>query len=210
MTNIDVTALTNPLHIGNGVDRLTIEPDGSMKLEGSATAYDDLQGPITGANLYSVAGKADYDFDEQCVVLQPDGSITTLGDIVDITLQLRHRAVLDTPLKLHIHWEQPSAVARTFTFKYRVQGQGQPKVTTWSSNIVVNTATAGVNSFTYTSGTLNQISRLGDISTTGKGLSSMIQIKLARTDANAGNINATFIDCHYAIDSLGSREELIK
>ena len=210
MSNVDVTALVSPLYIGNGVNRTKINTDGTITFEGAAVVYDDIQGVLTGANLYTAAGKADFDFDEQCVVLQSGGSITTSGDIVDITLQLRHNAKADTPLNLHIHWEQAAATTIQFTYKYRVQRNGLPKTTAWSSNVLVSTATNGVNSFTYTSGVLNQISSLGDIPLVGAGLSAVVQIKLARTDSNGGNINVTFIDGHYQIDALGSNEQFVK
>ena len=210
MSNVDVTALANPLYIGNGTNRTKIDTDGTITLEGGAVVYDDIQGVVNGANLYTVAGKADFDFDEQCVVLQSGGSITTNGDIVDMTLQLRHNAKLDAPISIHLHWEQTSTTTIQFTYKYRVQRNGQPKTTAWSSNVVVNTSTGGVNVFPYISGTLNQISNLGDIPLTGAGLSTVLQIKLARTDSNGGNINVTFIDGHYQIDALGSNEQFEK
>jgi len=210
MANIDVTTLSNPLYIGNGANRAKVATDGTITLEGDATVYEDIWGQLTGENLFETPGKADYSFAESCVTLAPSGAITVDGDCVVISFQMPHSAKADSPLLAHIHWEQTDATARTFVYRYRVQSQGAAKTSSWSSDVTVSTATAGVNVFTYTSGTLNQVSKLGSISLTSAGISAVVQLRLARTDAVSGNVNVTFIDCHYEKDSFGSRTEYTK
>jgi hypothetical protein len=190
------------------VGGLNIDSDGHLTLTSEATTWEDISEPLNGDNLYSTPGTADYDWDELCVTLAPSGNIANNSDLVTQVYQLRHATKPSSVLKFHIHWEQKDATARTFTWKYRLQNQGEAKTTAWSNNIVVS-STAN-NAFPYTSGTLNQITALGDISTVGLHLSSIVQIKLTRSDAVAGTINATFIDMHYQADSLGSNSEYIK
>lgn len=181
---------------------------GHLSLKGDATVWEDLSEPLNGDNLYSAPGKADFDWTELAVTFDPSCNINTDGDVITQTYQLRHKTQANSPLKLHIHWWQTDATTRQFTWKYRLQNQGSAKTSAWSDDIVVNT---GSNSaFSYVSGTLNQITRLGDIDTTGLSLSSMVQIKLTRTDAVAGKLSATYLDLHYEIDSLGSNQEFIK
>lgn len=210
MANRDVSALTAPLHLGSAGDRTVVEQDGSLKFEGAATVWEDLDGRLNGSSLYTAAGKADYSFTEVCVVLQPSGSLATAGDVVELAFQVKHAAKAGSPLKLHIHWEQTDATARQFSYTYRVQKQGAAKTADWATTVVVSTTTAGVNAFTYTSGVLNQISSLGEITLTDVGISAIVQVKLTRTDAVVGDINVTYLDAHYEIDTVGSRQEYVK
>jgi len=187
---------------------LNVNAAGHLTLTSDATTWEDISEPLNGDNLFSTPGTADYDWAELCVTLAPSGNIATNADLVTQVYQLRHATKPDSEFRFHIHWEQKDATARQFTWKYRLQNQGQAKATAWSSNIVVST-TAN-NAFPYTSGTINQITSLGSISLSGLSLSSIVQIKLTRSDAVAGTINATFIDMHYEKDSFGSNTEYVK
>jgi len=181
---------------------------GHLSLTGDATCWDDLREPLNGENLFTNPGKADYDWAELAVTFDPSGNIATDGDIVTQTYQLPHACKVGSTLKLHIHWWQTDATTRQFTWQYRLQNQRAAKTTAWSASINVDTNTN--NAEPYVSGTLNQITKLGDIDTTGLSLSSMVQIKLTRTDAVAGKLSATYLDLHYEIDSLGSNAEYTK
>ena len=189
---------------------MKVGTNGQVTLEGSATVFDDITGQLTGENLFETPGKADYSFTESCVTFAPSGAISVDGDCVVISFQLPHSAKTDASILPHIHWEQTDAIARTFVYRYRVQSSGVAKTSAWSSDVTVSTATGGVNVFSYTSGTLNQKSKLGSISLIGAGLSAIVQLRLTRTDAVAGNMNVTFIDCHYEKDAFGSNTESSK
>lgn len=170
--------------------------------------FDDVTGHLTGASLYSVPGTADYDFAEGCVVFQPSGDITDDGDCIVLSLQIPHSAKTGAPLLMHCHFEQTSELVRTFTFQYRVQVNGAAKVTAWTEAESVSTTTEGVLGLLYVDGTLNQVARLCSVPITG--LSSIVQFRLTRSDATAGNVNVNFIDGHIEKDSTGSRQEYIK
>lgn len=185
-----------------------VSSTGHLPLIGDATTWDDLREPLNGDNLYSAPGKADYDWTELAVTFDPSGNIATDGDVVTQVYQLPHSCKLNSTLKLHIHWWQTDATDRQFTWQYRLQNQGSAKTAAWSAPI--NVSTNSNNAVAYVSGALNQITRLGDIDTTGLTLSSMVQIKLTRTDAVAGKLSATYLDLHYEIDSLGSNTEFTK
>lgn len=208
MANRDVSALTSNLNLGNGNNRTVVEVDGTMKWEGNATIWDDTPNALIGKNLASIVGTLDYNYDEACITAQPGGDITNSADRVILSFQTSHSAKNEGAHKLHVHWEQPDSTERAFTYQYRVQGNGMAKETTWSSPVTV-TSTVG-NAFAYTSGTLNQITVLGDIPTTGKGLSAIVQVRLTRSDSNSGNICITSVDSHYEKDTVGSRQEYVK
>jgi hypothetical protein len=200
--------ISTPQFVGGRFNRLKIWRDGTLQLLGDATVWEDLSGPLNGKNLYDTPGKVDYDFDEGCVVFQPSGSLAVVGDVAVVTFQVKHAAKADAPLHLHIHWEQPSSGRRTFQWTYRVQSNGAAKSTGWATAIDVHSDLA--SAFPYVSGTLNQITALGDVPLVGVGISGLVQVKITRTDATSGDINATYIDAHYQIDTLGSREEYVK
>lgn len=206
----DVEALSSALYFGNGANRTKIATDGTVTFEGTATGWEDITGNLNSASIRGSAGKADYDDAEDMVVLQPSGVLATDADVISAKYQLRHKAKAGAPLKLHIHWRQTSADTRIFSWKYRIINNGAASTLTWSEAVNVN-ATGAANAFTYVSGNLDQITILGDIATTGLELSSIIQVKLARTDAVTGNIYIYDIDGHVEIDSAtGSSTEYTK
>jgi len=208
MADLDVEALANPLYFGNGGNRCKIAADGTVTLEGSATAFRDITGDLGSWSIEGAAGKADYDLTERLILLEPSGALATEADVVAAQYQLQHDMKADVPLKLHLHWRQPNATC-TFQWKYRVINNGAASASSWTTGGTVN-ATGAANAFTYTSGSLDQITMLGDIPTTGLGLSSIVQVKMARTDATAGNIYIYDIDAHYEADSFGSSTEYTK
>jgi hypothetical protein len=161
MPDIDVSSLTNPLYIGNGPNRTKFEIDGTIVAEGTATAFDDVIGQLTGAQLFETPGKADYDFDECAVMFQPGGSIANDGDCVVMSFQIPHSAKAEAPFHLHAHYYQTDATARTFQYQYRVRSAGTVKPA-WSSVVTVSTSTA--NALPYIGSPMDQIASLGDIS----------------------------------------------
>lgn len=209
MADRNVEALTAPLYIGNGADRTKIATDGTITLEGAATFFEDLEGHIGTWSLDGAAGKADFDTTERLIVLEPSGSLSTEADVVYAKYQLRHRTKDSTNLALHLHWRQSNATIE-FQWKYRVVGNnGAASTTAWTTGGTI-AATGANNAFSYTSGNLDQITKFGNIDTTGLAISSIIQVKFTRTDATAGNIFIYDLDCHFESDRLGSSTEYTK
>ena len=194
--------------VGSGANRLKIEADGTIKREGDATVWDDLVTSLIGSRLYSTAGKVNYNYAENAVEFQPGGSISTEADVINFNFQHPHAAVVNGSLKLHIHWEQPNSTDREFTVRYRIQKNGQEKTTAWTTVVVAANATNNV--FAYVSGTLNQITPLASIDMTDAGISATVQVQMARTDSETGNILGTFLDAHVEYDTDGSRSEYSK
>lgn len=210
MPNVDIEGLVAPLYFGNGVNRTKINTDGTLTFEGTSTGFDDISGHINSSSIAGTPGKVDYDETEDLIVFEPSGAIATLADLIGVKFQLKHKHKVGTPLKLHIHWRQPNAGPHEFTYKYRFINNGAASTLTWSDPIVV-AATGDNNAFEYVSGNLDQKTILGDIPTTGLELSSIIQVKIARTDAVAGNLYVYDIDGHIEIDSAtGSSTEYTK
>lgn len=186
-----------------------IETDGSIGRYGDATTWDDLVGGLIGSRLNSTAGKVDYNYDENTITFQKGGSITNINDCIVSSFQYPHKAKVGTgaTLNFHMHWEQPDSLDYEFTFRYRIQNNGSAKNTTWT-DVVVSTNTNDI--YSYTSGTMNQITKLVDIDMSGANISSTIQWRLARTDTQTPDIEVTFLDAHYETTTDGSRTEYTK
>lgn len=195
------------LKAGTNDNYTQIEPDGTIKLVGDATVWCDLVGSLVASRLESVVGALSYNYDNNSITMDSGGNIGTSIDRLIFNFQYPHGAVTNGEMRLHIHWEQVDAVDREFTVQYRIQKNGQTKEETWTTVVVQS----GVNNkFAYTSGTLGQITELVHVDMTGAGLSPTVQFRLARTDAVAGSIEATFVDAHVEEDTMGSRQEYVK
>ncbi len=190
-----------------GGDYFEIEDDGTDVRHGDATVWDDLVGSLIGRRLSSVAGKVDYNWDENSITMQPGGAITTRNDLLIFNYQYPHACRASGHMKLHAHWEQPNSNKVVWTVRYRIQSNGAAKTTDWTE-VEANSEDNSI--YTYESGTLNQITELADVDLTGAGISATVQFRLARTDSTATDIEATFIDAHVERDMLGSRAEYAK
>lgn len=207
---VNVETLTEPLYIGNGVNRMKVDTDGTATFEGAASGYEDITGHLNSASIRGAAGKADYDDTEDLIVLQPGGNIANNADIISAKYQLKHQIKTDSTLKLHLHWQQPSAGAYKFKWIYRILNNGAAFSSAWSTPVEV-TVDASSSVFTYTSGMLNQVTEFGEIPTTGVSLSSIVQVKFTRSDLVSGDIFVYDIDAHICVDQpVGSRTEYSK
>ena len=170
--------------------------------------WDDLATSLIGRRLTSTVGTVDYDWNENAIAFSPNGDITNNNDCVVWNLQKPHGVKTDSTLNMHFHWEQPDTTDREFTLRYRIQDNSAAKTTAWTE-VVVSTNTNNV--FTYTSGTLNQICRLVSIDWSSVNISSTVQLRMTRTDSEAGAVLVTFVDGHVARDQeRGSRQEYVK
>jgi len=194
--------------IGSGSNRLKIDANGQVKLEGAATQWDDIVGSVNGVKLDDAVGKVEFNFTEGTLTFESGGSITNNSDCIWFNLQKPHSCKAASMLKMHIHYDKADATARVFTLQYRIQANGVAKTTAWTTITTTTNTTNDV--FPYTSGTINQIVRFPDIDWSTVGISTTVQFKMARTDALSGNVEVSFVDGHFESDSLGSNEEYVK
>jgi len=199
-----------------------IDQDGVM--------YDDMAGSLIGKRLYSTVGKVDYNYAGVNIKFQSGGSISNENDRIVMAVQYPHRASKNGKIYPHLHWQQDSDSAITFTLEYRMQTNGIERRQGWTTMTAVSggenqdhATSPTSNVYTWNGGgysALNQISRFnsnvdghsGDffIDMTDAGISATIQFRLARTDSISGDIYVDFFDYHYEIDSRGSRTEFVK
>lgn len=192
---------------------LQISDSGILTLNGSATVFDDLLGQLIGQKLESPSSAIVQNSAEGSVTFK---TTSGLSDYVVTLPQMRHSWKIGSVVYPHIHWWQTSSSIPNWMIQYRWQDQGTAKTTAWTS------VKYDSHAFTYTSGTLNQITGFPDITPpVGAGLSDILQFRIIRDNANASglfsgadpvatDIDAVSFDCHIEIDSLGSDEEYVK
>lgn len=205
----NISALNNPLMIGNGPNRTVFQTDGTRRSEGDATCWKDIIGDVFGRRLADTAGKVDYDWNENALVLQPGGSIANQNDRVQWNQEINHELVVGSNVLFypHLHWFQEDATQRTVTLEYRLQRVDTAKTVSWTQISLITGLAA--NAFPYSGGIWNQISSFPDL-TIDCGISDTLQFRMARTDSEAGNMLVYFMDLHARIDGDGSNEPFIK
>lgn len=169
--------------------------------------WKDIVRSVIGSRLDSSAGTVTYDFDEMSATFSQGGGITDLKDVIGTNYEINHFVNRIGLFKVHIHWWQPDATAYVFTYRYRIQHNGQAKTTTWTEGTY--TVGSGGEAFTYVSGTLNQISNLLalDLESEGVGVSDTIQFKLTRSDLEAGTADVYMMDAHIQEYANGTTKE---
>lgn len=193
---------------GDVTNNAEFDTTGFLSFSGSATYYIDDTFEMHNYRLYSQVGSLSYNFVNSSITMSSGGDITSIDDILVFTSQMPHQTKLNSTAYLHVHFEQPSNADFTFDVQWRVQRNGQLKTTSWSATTTVHVNTDSV--FTYSSGTLIQITKLLDIDLTGLELSSLLQFKLTRSDSESGDLELLAVDIHYECDTLGSNTQYSK
>lgn len=192
-----------------------VETDGTVEYIGAATTWRDELGSLLGSRLESPGSDIVQNLTEGTITFKASARYPT--DFVVYSLQINHDWLALSDAEFHIHWWQANAQAANWLAGYRWQMNGQAKTAGWTLLPLTNLV------FSYTAGTLNQIS---DGSTTitppaNAGLSDIFQVKLWRDYTNVStlfsgaettglDIEAMSADMHRRSDTMGSRTEYTK
>lgn len=200
-----------PVQLGGAAAYLEILADGTLRLIGAATVFDDIAQSIAAAR--STGPGVSFNAVEQSMDFL---TTANLDDYAVLPFQLKHQVKAGSPIMLHVHWEQSQANTPNWLMQYRWQINGGIKTTAWT-NLKCNTPV-----FPYVSGTLDQIcSSVAIPAPEGYGISDIVQVRLLRDSANASGlfagadpytatVAATSFDPHVEIDALGSAAEYVK
>ena len=175
----------------------------------STTLLEDLRSPAS--SLSQGASPADA-----CAV-GPSGSVRALcfGNDEDVhgQVQLPHSARLGAGIALrpHVHWTSPVTVACNVKWNMEYMFANVDGVLPAPATL---SATASTGTVAWT----HHFTSLGDISPAFVGLSSMIMFRLYRTAADSDDCGDGVgveprlleFDLHFPVNSLGSRQELVK
>jgi hypothetical protein len=175
--------------------------------------WDDAFYPAVGAQLFSPAGRLDFNYDE--IGAEYAANARYPEEPLVIAAQLTHKWKPASNLRPHLHWIQSQADVPNWLMGYRVweNGAAKPAFTLqkYSSN-----------SFTYSAGDIMQITSFPEIDMSSvTSVSCFIDIKIYRDSANTSTLFAgadpvlTAVilkeyDHHLILNSNGSRQEFIK
>lgn len=165
-------------------------------------AWDDLRGPANGINPIGSPSPATPN--------TADGSLTfAVNNVAVAWFQLPHNWKIGSDLHVHIHWSKATTNNGTcnWQMKYRWGNIGDvmPAFSLLASGSEITPNSNVVDK--------HALYEWDAISGAGKTLSSMICVfieRVAAGDTFTGAANLYEIDIHYQIDSMGSRQELIK
>ena len=189
--------------IGGQADYLDVAADGTVTLVGNATGWDDLLVPFTESVKGSLP-KPDWDATNYAFAF-PQNDAT---EYVSFNFQMPHRWKEGTTVYPHVHFLQDQNQAPTFKLDWRWFNLGA-SVPSFTTGYTMGTL---LGNQTWSSGLLSRIVHgSGGLDGTGKTISSILQIKLYRSDnLYTGDCLAVSFDLHYQIDSFGSASEYTK
>lgn len=196
---------------GNG-HYLEVKKDGTLRLNGNATAWEDTQVPPMNIKVGATAPSFTSGFggDANLSLYYFAGSVSE--DQCWFSVQMPHKWKLGSTVYPHVHWSPTTDVA------------AGSDTTVWE----LSYSWASING-TYSTGTTitckgvgganaqwdHKIASFAGVSGTGKGLSSVLVCRLRRLSANASDVYtaaAAFLgfDVHFEVDSFGSDTEFVK
>ena len=181
--------------------------------------WDDLIQPLMGKNLDTTAGKLDPDWANKAIKFADSCLISTDTHKIHFAYQIEHRVRLDGVAHPHIHWIQSSADVPNWWMRWRFWQNGKV-VGSWT------TSAKGTQLFTYTSGTIMQLTTFDEIDFTDAvggalSVSDFLDIEFTRDTDNSsgmftgndplsGNALLRAFDPHIQINGMGSRTEYEK
>jgi hypothetical protein len=179
------------------------------------TAWDDLVVEAVAKNLDTTSGRVDYNFADNTIDFATNARYDDepLGHI----FQMPHCWKIGTIVRPHVHWIQEENNNVNWLMAYRKLRNGHDDFSTTGYTLVK----CGDPIFTYTSGSIVQICRFGDIDMTGLGVSDFLQVRLYRdSDNDSGEFAGADpytgvgkllqLDIHYQREDLGSVQEYSK
>lgn len=195
--------LTNLIFGDEGAGNYTeIEEDGTMKANGDATCWDDLQVVLTGAELHPTQSPVWIDYKGSRALQFSSGSAQTIYFIA----QIPHNWVEGSDIEFHVHAIHQATATGSVIWDF---------THSWANVTgTFPTETTVQKSFATHSGV--DIHAVGDIATldgTGKTISSIMLCSLTRRgdiDTSAENSVLIGADFHHLINTLGSKEEYVK
>lgn len=191
---------------------LVIKCGAAKTLELETVVYEDLQvgmnnitrgvtAPTDRTYAYGVGGGIAY---------------PTLGfaknDYIWFNVQTRHAMKLNTVLDCHIHFVLPNTttIGHKFVFQLDVLVAGING--TWA--VPAGSPFTATHTVAANDNTSHRVLTLCDIPASNTTISSVYKMKLTRIDGvateYASEVYLEFVDCHYQINTIGSRQETAK
>jgi len=196
-------------------NNLAIEADGTIRMDGNATVWDDLRVPLAEPSTGEIKPSwAKFPYGNTGTGAYINWFKASGVDEMYFVVQLPHDWNEGTSIKAHIHWvpSQDGASGPTvprwgLQYTWTNIGETFPAYTTVYGTTTVPSETL-VKDRQY-------LTPLGTLDATGKTLSSMLVCRIFRdgdngADTFAGLAGALEVDFHYQKNTVGSRDEYTK
>jgi len=198
---------------------LRLHSNSTIRLFEAATVWDDATFPFTGQRVNVSGGRVDYNYYNGGVDFANNARYD-IADCISFLWQVKHQVQVGVNTRPHLHWQQISSAEPNWLVAWKKikNGSSYTKETDFSNHTL---ATKLSNLYTYTSGTLIQITKFPEIDMSDMGLSDMIHFAFFRDVANdSGEFGgaesgpatemAFEYDVNVPIDGWGSEEEFVK
>ena len=198
-----IKAIDGSLVIGDydGGHYTEIGTDGTLRLHGDATAFDDLVVPLTQGKQGNTA-KPDFDYDDLAYMFPQNNDNETLYFVI----QMPHKRKYGSELEAHVHYKQEEeSNLPVFKIDYKLFNLGETPPATWTTHTLDGSV------FAWNGDDTHQLAEGLNIDASTIGISAMMLVKLYRDDnVVTGDVAAWQFDLHYEIDSFGSETEYNK
>lgn len=170
--------------------------------------WDDFSFPVGNLRVNPVTSKPDYDDTENEFLFDDASTETVVGS--GITSHGFKTGVPGLEWRPHVHWIQENAGDVVWQLEYKIHCANELEPA-WSAPITTTS-----KEFTYTSGSLHQISEFTPIDVSGIDVTAcVVKVRISRVggsglDNYVGDARFDSFDFHVPIDQLGSRMEFIK
>ena len=176
----------------------------------SDTYWDDLKVPVSSVKVRAAANPPDWD-------AFSGGNLQLLWfdqaqmEQVFFTVQMPHAWKEGTDLHAHVHWTPNASGLAGQTVQWGLEYSWSNIGVTFPGTTIITGSTPFPNEQLVAN--RHYLTDLGDISGTGKTLSSMLICRLFRDATNdtlPDDAGLLEFDFHYEIDSPGSRQEYVQ
>lgn len=199
----------------NGTDGFVVETDGTVRVEGAATTWDDLRVPLSMPSTGKVLPDyASFPYGQADPATYINWFKSSGIDEMYFVVQMPHAWSEGTFIYPHIHWSpsvsNSGAVRWGLQYAWANIGEDFPAYSTIYGTAIVPADATLTKSRMY----LTPLGA-GGIDGTGKKISSMLVCRIFRDGDNAadtfsGLAGALEIDFHYEVNTMGSRTEYTK
>ncbi len=185
---------------GTATNYSEFEADGTLKMTGAATVWEDLRFPATAVNPTGAPNPMSFDSDNVGFLASQNGT-----QCIAVVAQMPHSWKAGSDIEAHIHWGPTTTGAGNVVWllEYRWVNIEANDASGWTemSHLVV-----AVDGAAYK----HQMDSFGTISGAGKNISSIITFRLSRLGGDAADTYGSpailkEFDLHYEQDTIGSR-----
>ncbi len=211
-----ITAGASTFGDGGATDYSQFEADGTLEFNGAATVWGDYVTPLGPNNWRGVANNPTL------TQLFTDGAgsqgvyafVFSDGNEAIITIQMPHNWKEGTTIQPHIHFMCRTDVTPADNFGIEFEYNWANLGDDFAANSTLTTVDISTGVNTNNNHRLEANVTVAGIDGTGKTISSILLCRIKRVAADSdnylGGIAILDFDVHYEIDTIGSRQELVK